>query len=65
VRRWIDDIHTQVLLMNGYRSRWRHFGAKIAANDSLPDSDWWPYMRDTYGVTRVALTTSVAVSAFG
>jgi len=53
-KRWCTGpIQNNVLTMHLHRDTWRRAGDLIADNDSLPDSYWWEFMKDTYSTTQV------------
>lgn len=52
-REWITrDIHDDVLRMHMQRDVWLEAAEIIAANEDLPESYWWQFMRDMYGTTQ-------------
>lgn len=51
--RWIDGtIKNNVLTMYLQRDAWLEVSKILQANDQLPESYWWEFMRDTYVVTQ-------------
>jgi hypothetical protein len=52
-RRWIDgQIEHEVLTMHLHWDTWSQVQKMLAANPNLPNSYWWEFMSDTYGITQ-------------
>jgi AbiU2 len=52
-RGWIDDrIKHEVVTMHLHWDTWSHVQKMLAANSALPNSYWWEFMADTYGITQ-------------
>jgi hypothetical protein len=53
-KRWCEEmIDSNVLTMYLHRYAWQEVGKILEDNEpQLPESDWWEFMRDTYGTTQ-------------
>lgn len=52
-RRWLDKpIKNGVITLHHHRQIWREIGDIIKENGNLPDSVFWQYHRDLYGITQ-------------
>jgi hypothetical protein len=51
--RWLDKpIKSGVITLHHHRQIWREIGDIIKKNGNLPDSVFWQYHRDLYGITQ-------------
>jgi hypothetical protein len=49
--RWIEgDVTNEVINLNHHRQIFERVSEIIDAHGALPDSAFWPYLRDTYGI---------------
>lgn len=52
-QRWLDKpIKNGVITLHHHRQIWREIGNIIKENGNLPDSVFWQYHRDLYGITQ-------------
>ncbi len=52
-QRWLDKpIKNGVITLHHHRQIWREIGDIIKENGNLPDSVFWQYHRDLYGITQ-------------
>ena len=50
---WISGrIKDEVITMHMHWETWSHVQKMLAANPALPNSYWWAFMSDTYGITQ-------------
>jgi phytoene dehydrogenase-like protein len=51
--RWCEGtIERDVLTIQLHRHVWEQLSRIVEENESLPDSYWWEFMRDTYAITQ-------------
>lgn len=58
---WIEGaIKSEVVTMHFQRATWRQYQEILDDNGTLPDSYWWGFMRDIYGITQAVAVRRLA-----